>query len=186
MIVLTDTATTKVKELLAAEDQPELSLRVAVRPGGCSGLSYEMFFDSEQAPDDIEKIYGDGRACGGRPRQRRSTSRAHRSTTRTASRAPGSRSTTRTRSAPAAAASRSPERVCPSRRPTPRGAARCRDVRFTCNGTAVDGRRRSPMSRCCSCCASGSGIVSVKDGARRRANAAVARCSSTASHASRA
>ena len=60
MIVLTDTATTKVKQLLEAEDQPELSLRVAVRPGGCSGLSYEMFFDSEKAPDDIEQTYGEG------------------------------------------------------------------------------------------------------------------------------
>ena len=60
MIVLTETATSKVQELLSAEDQPELSLRVAVRPGGCSGLSYEMFFDSEKAPDDIEKIYADG------------------------------------------------------------------------------------------------------------------------------
>src|SRR3954467_12410130 len=61
MIVLTETATTKVKQLLEAEDQPELSLRVAVRPGGCSGLSYEMFFDSEKAPDDIELTYGDVR-----------------------------------------------------------------------------------------------------------------------------
>ena len=61
MIVLTDTATTKVAELLVAEDQPELSLRVAVRPGGCSGLSYEMFFDSEKAADDIELTYGDVR-----------------------------------------------------------------------------------------------------------------------------
>ena len=60
MIVLTDTATTKVKQLLEAEDQPELSLRVAVRPGGCSGLSYEMFFDSEKAADDIEQTYGEG------------------------------------------------------------------------------------------------------------------------------
>ena len=60
MIVLTETATTKVKQLLEAEDQPELSLRVAVRPGGCSGLSYEMFFDSERAPDDIEQVYGEG------------------------------------------------------------------------------------------------------------------------------
>ena len=60
MIVLTDTATTKVQELLADEDQPELSLRVAVRPGGCSGLSYEMFFDSEKAADDIEATYADG------------------------------------------------------------------------------------------------------------------------------
>ncbi len=61
MIVLTDTATTKVRELLDAEDQPELSLRVAVRPGGCSGLSYEMFFDSERAADDIEVTYGEVR-----------------------------------------------------------------------------------------------------------------------------
>jgi iron-sulfur cluster assembly accessory protein len=60
MIVLTETATTKVKQLLEAEDQPELSLRVAVRPGGCSGLSYEMFFDSEKAADDIEQTYGEG------------------------------------------------------------------------------------------------------------------------------
>ena len=70
MIVLTDTATTKVKQLLEAEDQPELSLRVAVRPGGCSGLSYEMFFDSEKAADDIEQTYGEG-VRGRRPRQRR-------------------------------------------------------------------------------------------------------------------
>jgi iron-sulfur cluster assembly accessory protein len=60
MIVLTETATSKVQELLAAEDQPELSLRVAVRPGGCSGLSYEMFFDSEHAADDIEASYAEG------------------------------------------------------------------------------------------------------------------------------
>src|SRR5438270_11567150 len=59
MIVLTETATTKVKQLLEAEDQPELYLRVAVRPGGCSGLSYEMFFDTEKADDDVTEAYGD-------------------------------------------------------------------------------------------------------------------------------
>ena len=59
MITLTDAATSKVKELIEAEGQPELFLRVAVRPGGCSGLSYEMFFDSERAPDDIEQSYGE-------------------------------------------------------------------------------------------------------------------------------
>ena len=59
MIALTETATTKVKELLDAEGQPELFLRVAVRPGGCSGFSYEMFFDSERADDDIAEAYGD-------------------------------------------------------------------------------------------------------------------------------
>ena len=59
MIALTDTATSKVRELMAAEDAPELYLRVAVRPGGCSGLSYEMFFDTEKAGDDIVEAYGD-------------------------------------------------------------------------------------------------------------------------------
>jgi iron-sulfur cluster assembly protein/iron-sulfur cluster insertion protein len=49
---LSDTAAVKVKELLSAEGNAELALRVAVRPGGCSGFSYEMFFDSEFAPDD--------------------------------------------------------------------------------------------------------------------------------------
>ncbi|MCU1426031.1 MAG: Iron-sulfur cluster assembly accessory protein [Actinomycetia bacterium] len=59
MIALTETASHKVKELLEAEAQPDLFLRVAVRPGGCSGLSYEMFFDSERAADDIESTFGD-------------------------------------------------------------------------------------------------------------------------------
>jgi iron-sulfur cluster assembly protein/iron-sulfur cluster insertion protein len=52
MITLTDSAATKVKDLIAAEGTPELALRVAVRPGGCSGFSYEMFFDTDVAPDD--------------------------------------------------------------------------------------------------------------------------------------
>ncbi len=60
MIALTETATTKVKELMEAEGAPELYLRVAVRPGGCSGLSYEMFFDTEKAADDVTEKYGDG------------------------------------------------------------------------------------------------------------------------------
>ena len=47
MIALTDVATEKVRELIEAEGEIDLALRVAVRPGGCSGYSYEMFFDSE-------------------------------------------------------------------------------------------------------------------------------------------
>jgi len=58
MIALTDAASTKVKELLDAEGNPQMFLRVAVRPGGCSGMSYEMFFDSDVASDDIETEYG--------------------------------------------------------------------------------------------------------------------------------
>ena len=52
MITLTPTAATKVKTLLEAEGEPGLALRVAVRPGGCSGFSYEMFFDSDVATED--------------------------------------------------------------------------------------------------------------------------------------
>jgi iron-sulfur cluster insertion protein len=53
LITLTDTAATKVGELIKAEGEDGLALRVAVRPGGCSGFSYEMFFDSDIAADDI-------------------------------------------------------------------------------------------------------------------------------------
>jgi iron-sulfur cluster assembly accessory protein len=53
-IVLTAAAAAKVKDLIEAEGNPELALRVAVRPGGCSGFSYEMFFDSDVADDDID------------------------------------------------------------------------------------------------------------------------------------
>ena len=52
MITLTPSAATKVKDLIEAEGTPELALRVAVRPGGCSGFSYEMFFDTDVAADD--------------------------------------------------------------------------------------------------------------------------------------
>ncbi len=57
-ITLTDTAITKVAELLEQEGNPELALRVAVRPGGCSGFSYEMFFDSDVAGDDVSSSFG--------------------------------------------------------------------------------------------------------------------------------
>lgn len=53
MITLTDTAADKVKQLISAEGDEALALRVAVRPGGCSGFSYEMFFDSDVASDDV-------------------------------------------------------------------------------------------------------------------------------------
>ena len=49
VIALTDNAAVKVKELVEAEGERDLALRVAVRPGGCSGFSYEMFFDTDVA-----------------------------------------------------------------------------------------------------------------------------------------
>ncbi|HZQ59313.1 MAG TPA: iron-sulfur cluster insertion protein ErpA [Acidimicrobiales bacterium] len=58
-IVLTDTAAEKVAELISQEGSAEeLALRVAVRPGGCSGYSYEMFFDTEIADDDAQSTFG--------------------------------------------------------------------------------------------------------------------------------
>lgn len=59
MITLTDTAARKVAELLEAEGATDLALRVAVRPGGCSGFSYEMFFDGDFADDDHKTTYGE-------------------------------------------------------------------------------------------------------------------------------
>lgn len=57
-VTLTDAATAKVADLVAQEGDPGLALRVAVRPGGCSGFSYDMFFDSEVAEDDVVRTYG--------------------------------------------------------------------------------------------------------------------------------
>jgi iron-sulfur cluster assembly accessory protein len=58
-VTLTDNAASKVAQLLAEEEGgEELALRVAVKPGGCSGYSYEMFFDSELASDDIVRHFG--------------------------------------------------------------------------------------------------------------------------------
>ena len=59
MITLTDFAAVKVKELIEEEGDENLALRVAVRPGGCSGFSYEMFFDTELADDDLQEAFGE-------------------------------------------------------------------------------------------------------------------------------
>jgi iron-sulfur cluster assembly accessory protein len=58
-VTLSDTATIKVAELLAQEEGDNLALRVAVKPGGCSGYSYEMFFDTELMSDDVVSEFGD-------------------------------------------------------------------------------------------------------------------------------
>jgi iron-sulfur cluster assembly protein/iron-sulfur cluster insertion protein len=57
-VTLSDAATIKVTELLAQEEGENLALRVAVKPGGCSGYSYEMFFDTEVMSDDVVREFG--------------------------------------------------------------------------------------------------------------------------------
>lgn len=58
-VTLTDTAIAKVRELVQAEGDPSLVLRFGVRPGGCSGFSYEMYFDTQVNDDDIVETFGD-------------------------------------------------------------------------------------------------------------------------------
>lgn len=59
MIKLTEGAATKVKELLDREapEQP-LALRVAVQPGGCSGLRYALYFDDQVKDTDQASDFG--------------------------------------------------------------------------------------------------------------------------------
>jgi iron-sulfur cluster assembly accessory protein len=57
-IILTDTAAAKVKGLLEQEGRDDLRLRVAVQPGGCSGLRYQLFFDERQLEGDVTRQFG--------------------------------------------------------------------------------------------------------------------------------
>lgn len=49
---LTETAQGKVRSLLAQEGRDDLRLRIAVQPGGCSGLIYQLFFDERTLDND--------------------------------------------------------------------------------------------------------------------------------------
>jgi iron-sulfur cluster assembly accessory protein len=52
-VLLTDAAVSKVKNLLDAEGREDLQLRIAVQPGGCSGLRYQLFFDERALDGDV-------------------------------------------------------------------------------------------------------------------------------------
>ena len=53
-LALTETAATKVRALLDQEGRDDLRLRVAVQPGGCSGLQYQLFFDERSLDGDLD------------------------------------------------------------------------------------------------------------------------------------
>lgn len=57
-VVLSDAAVAKVKALLAQEGRDDLRLRVAVQPGGCSGLRYQLFFDERSLDGDKVTDFG--------------------------------------------------------------------------------------------------------------------------------
>jgi iron-sulfur cluster assembly accessory protein len=56
---LTDAAAAKVGALIAQEGRDDLKLRVAVQPGGCSGLRYQLYFDERSFDGDVVASFGD-------------------------------------------------------------------------------------------------------------------------------
>jgi iron-sulfur cluster assembly accessory protein len=52
MITLSPEAAEKVAHLITQENQPDLFLRIAVQPGGCSGLRYQFYFDNKSLDGD--------------------------------------------------------------------------------------------------------------------------------------
>jgi len=52
-VILTEVATSKVKALIEQEGRADLALRIAVQPGGCSGLRYQLFFDERSLDGDV-------------------------------------------------------------------------------------------------------------------------------------
>src|SRR5437868_12688336 len=55
---LTPAAAVKVRALLDQEGREDLRLRVAVQPGGCSGMQYQLFFDERVLDGDVEHDLG--------------------------------------------------------------------------------------------------------------------------------
>jgi len=58
-ILITETAATKVKQFLDQEGRDDLSLRISVQPGGCSGLRYQLFFDDRVLDGDFNTKVND-------------------------------------------------------------------------------------------------------------------------------
>ncbi len=57
-INISDAAAAKVKSLLEQEGRDDLQLRIAVQPGGCSGLRYQLFFDERNLDGDAVTDFG--------------------------------------------------------------------------------------------------------------------------------
>jgi len=53
MITLTESAITKIKDIIIDEQNPLLKLRVFIEGGGCSGMNYNFTLDEEQSDDDF-------------------------------------------------------------------------------------------------------------------------------------
>ena len=58
MIALTPIAASEIKRLITKENKPDLGLRIGVRPGGCSGMSYMLGFDASHEGDIVQEADG--------------------------------------------------------------------------------------------------------------------------------
>lgn len=54
MLTITETAKSKIADILAEENNPKLKVRTFVQGGGCSGFQYGFTLDDEQHEDDFE------------------------------------------------------------------------------------------------------------------------------------
>jgi iron-sulfur cluster assembly accessory protein len=57
-VTLSDAAAAKAKSLLDQEGRDDLALRIAVQPGGCAGLRYNLFFDDRTLEGDLNADFG--------------------------------------------------------------------------------------------------------------------------------
>ncbi len=57
---LTEAAADKVRSLMSQEGRDDLRLRLAVQPGGCSGLIYQLYFDERTLEGDAVREFGEG------------------------------------------------------------------------------------------------------------------------------
>src|ERR1700747_1381780 len=57
-VTLSEAAATKAKALLDQEGRDDLALRIAVQPGGCAGLRYNLFFDDRTLDGDLTADFG--------------------------------------------------------------------------------------------------------------------------------
>ena len=57
-VTMTDAAAAKAKALLEQEGETDLALRIAVQPGGCAGLRYQLYFDDRDLDGDVVSEFG--------------------------------------------------------------------------------------------------------------------------------
>ena len=57
-VIMTDAASGKARALLDQEGRDDLCLRIAVQPGGCAGLRYQLFFDDRSLDGDLSRDFG--------------------------------------------------------------------------------------------------------------------------------